>query len=69
MLQAADDVGVRPLAASPTTVSRSSAAQAAGSTAGDFDAYASCNRTCEMAMTRATGRPYRVLELLDEATA
>ena len=31
-----------------------------------FDAYVSCNRTCEIAMTRATGRPYRhVLELLD----
>ncbi len=38
--------------------------------AGDFDAWASLNRPCEIAMTRATGRPYRhILELLDEATA
>ncbi|MFC7547942.1 FAD-binding and (Fe-S)-binding domain-containing protein [Plantactinospora sp. GCM10030261] len=35
----------------------------------DFDAYASLNRTCEIGMARATGRPYRhLLELLDEAT-
>lgn len=34
-----------------------------------FDAYASVNRTCELGLTRATGRPYRhLLELLDEAT-
>jgi D-lactate dehydrogenase len=34
-----------------------------------FDGYASCNRTCELGMTRATGRPYRhVLELLERAT-
>jgi len=38
-------------------------------TEGRFDAYASCNRTCEMGMTAATGRPYRhVLELLEERT-
>jgi D-lactate dehydrogenase len=31
----------------------------------DASAHASCNRTCEIGMTRATGRPYRhVLELL-----
>ncbi len=37
--------------------------------AGDA-AYVSSNRTCEIGMTRATGRPYRhVLELLDEATS
>jgi D-lactate dehydrogenase len=31
--------------------------------------HASSNRTCELAMARATGRPYRhVLELLEEAT-
>jgi len=30
-------------------------------------AYASCNRTCELGLTRATGRPYRhILELLAE---
>lgn len=33
------------------------------------DAHASCNRTCELGMTRATGADYRhVLELLEEAT-
>ena len=33
------------------------------------DAHASCNRTCEIGMTRATGAEYRhVLELLEEAT-
>lgn len=36
----------------------------------DVDAWASLNRTCEIGMTRATGRPYRhILELLEEATA
>ncbi|WP_341359767.1 FAD-binding and (Fe-S)-binding domain-containing protein [Georgenia sp. M64] len=36
---------------------------------GPFAAYASCNRTCEMGMTAATGRPYRhVLEVLEEVT-
>lgn len=33
-----------------------------------FDAYVSCNRTCEIAMTRATGRPYHhILEILDRS--
>jgi D-lactate dehydrogenase len=32
-------------------------------------AHASCNRTCELGMTRATGEPYRhILELLEEVT-
>lgn len=32
----------------------------------EFDAYVSCNRTCEIGMTRATGQPYvHVLEILD----
>ncbi|MDX2648616.1 FAD-binding oxidoreductase, partial [Streptomyces sp. PA03-1a] len=54
----------------PEVTQSATAAQAAEITAGTYDAYASCNRTCEMGMTRATGRPYRhVLELLDEATA
>ena len=36
--------------------------------AGPFDAYASCNRTCELGMTRATGHQYQhVLELLAAA--
>jgi D-lactate dehydrogenase len=34
---------------------------------GSYDAYVSCNRTCEIGMTRATGHPYQhVLERLDE---
>lgn len=34
------------------------------------DAHASCNRTCEIGMTRATGQPYsHVLEALEKATA
>jgi D-lactate dehydrogenase len=54
----------------PEITASATAAQAAEISAGTYDAYASCNRTCEMGMTRATGRPYRhVLELLDEATA
>ena len=37
--------------------------------AGAFDAYASCNRTCEIGMTRATGHEYNhILELLDQGS-
>jgi D-lactate dehydrogenase len=37
--------------------------------AGEFDAYVSCNRTCEIGMSRATGHPYQhVLEVLDRST-
>ena len=40
--------------------------EAAGVVSGDFEAYVSCNRTCEIGMTRATGHPYQhVLEVLD----
>ena len=36
----------------------------------DASAYASVNRTCELGLTRATGRPYRhVLEVLADAHA
>jgi len=35
----------------------------------EHSAYVSCNRTCELGMTRATGKDYRnVLELLEQAT-
>jgi D-lactate dehydrogenase len=35
-----------------------------------FDSYASCNRTCELGLTRATGHEYQhVLEVVDWATA
>ena len=37
---------------------------------GGFDSYASCNRTCELGMTRATGHEYQhVLEVVDWASA
>ncbi|GAB3141891.1 (Fe-S)-binding protein [Marisediminicola antarctica] len=35
-----------------------------------FDAYVSCNRTCEIGITRATGHPYQhILKVLDRLTA
>jgi D-lactate dehydrogenase len=35
----------------------------------EFTAYASCNRTCEIGMTRATGAPYRhLIEIIEENT-
>jgi D-lactate dehydrogenase len=35
----------------------------------DGDAFASCNRTCEIGLRRATGRPYRhLVELVEELT-
>lgn len=53
----------------PELSASATAAQAAEVVAGEYVAHASCNRTCEMGMTRATGHPYRhVLELLEEAT-
>lgn len=43
--------------------------QAAEATAFGSSAHASCNRTCELGMTRATGEQYKhVLELLNEVT-
>ena len=47
------------------------AARATGADGGrDATAYVSSNRTCEIGMSRATGKPYRhVLDLLDEATS
>ena len=36
---------------------------------GDYDAYLSSNRTCELGMSRATGHSYRhAIELLEELT-
>lgn len=35
----------------------------------DSDVHASCNRTCELGMTRATGEDYHhVLEVLEQVT-
>ncbi|WP_022883539.1 FAD-binding and (Fe-S)-binding domain-containing protein [Glaciibacter superstes] len=53
----------------PELTASATAAEAAEVRAGDFDAHASTNRTCEIGMSRATGANYRhVLELLEEAT-
>jgi D-lactate dehydrogenase len=50
------------LTASATRAEAASVAEVAGAL------HASCNRTCEVGMTRATGRPYRhVLEVLADA--
>lgn len=50
------------------TASATAREAAAVAASGPFDAYASCNRTCEIGMTRATGRPYEhVLEVLARA--
>lgn len=43
--------------------------EAAAIRARQFDAYLSSNRTCEIALTRATGRPYRsIIQALEECT-
>nr|WP_307807422.1 FAD-binding and (Fe-S)-binding domain-containing protein [Naasia sp. SYSU D00948] len=53
----------------PELTASATAAEAAEVAAGAFDAHASCNRTCEIGMTRATGAEYRhILELLEERT-
>ncbi|MEV0820610.1 FAD-binding and (Fe-S)-binding domain-containing protein [Nonomuraea rubra] len=53
----------------PELTASATRAEAAGVLAGDFAAHASVNRTCELGMTRATGKPYHhLLELLDRAT-
>nr|WP_240423829.1 FAD-binding and (Fe-S)-binding domain-containing protein [Microbacterium halotolerans] len=54
----------------PELTASATAAEAAEVVELGADAHASCNRTCEIGMTRATGERYRhVLELLAEATA
>ncbi|MGN9846667.1 hypothetical protein ACTMTI_52065 [Nonomuraea sp. H19] len=43
--------------------------EAAAVRAEEFAAHASVNRTCELGLTRTTGKPYHhLLELLDQAT-
>jgi len=55
------------LTASATSVE--AAEVRAAESQGGFDAYVSANRTCEIGMTRATGRGYRhVIEVLEELT-
>jgi D-lactate dehydrogenase len=54
----------------PELTSSATAAEAAAVTRADSVAHASLNRTCELGMTRATGREYQhLLQLLDAATA
>lgn len=53
----------------PELTASATAAEAAELAERDFDAHASCNRTCEIGMTRATGESYvHILELLERAT-
>ncbi|GAA1918386.1 FAD-binding and (Fe-S)-binding domain-containing protein [Microbacterium aoyamense] len=53
----------------PELTASATAAEAAEVKTIGADAHASCNRTCEIGMTRATGEEYRhLLELLEEAT-
>ncbi len=53
----------------PELTASATRAEASEVAARTFAAYASTNRTCEIGMSRATGRTYRhILELLEEAT-
>lgn len=54
----------------PELTESATRAQAEELAAGNFDAHVSCNRTCELGMTRATGAQYQhVLELVDWASS
>lgn len=51
------------------TAVESAEVSAAAAARDGFDAFVSANRTCEIGMTRATGKPYRhVIEVLEELT-
>ena len=53
----------------PELTASATAREAAEVISRNHDAYVSTNRTCEIGMTRATGKPYRhALELLAELT-
>lgn len=53
----------------PELTTSATALEAAEITAREFASHASANRTCELGMTRATGRPYEhILELLEKST-
>jgi len=53
----------------PELTESATKAEAADVAAMGATAHASCNRTCELGMTRATGKRYRhALELLEEVT-
>jgi D-lactate dehydrogenase len=52
----------------PELTASATARESAAVNAHEYDAYASCNRTCEIGMTRATRHEYQhILELLDAA--
>ncbi|MEE4545043.1 hypothetical protein V2S66_24130 [Streptomyces sp. V4-01] len=52
----------------PEVTAAATSAQAAEVNRASYDAYASCNLTCEIGMSRATGKPYRhILEILADA--
>jgi D-lactate dehydrogenase len=54
----------------PELTAAATLAEARSVNEGGFEAWASVNRPCEIAMSRATGRSYRhILELLADATA
>ncbi|RIJ71255.1 FAD-binding oxidoreductase [Nakamurella silvestris] len=53
----------------PEVTAAATSAQAAEVNDGEHQAYASCNRTCEMGMSRATGKPYEhILQVLERAS-
>ncbi|WP_348786991.1 FAD-binding and (Fe-S)-binding domain-containing protein [Leifsonia sp. NPDC080035] len=53
----------------PELTASATAREAAEVTSGEHDLYASLNRTCELGLTRATGRPYEhILQQLERAT-
>ncbi|MDR7158407.1 FAD-binding and (Fe-S)-binding domain-containing protein [Arthrobacter sp. BE255] len=53
----------------PELTASATRAEAVEVASGDFEAHASCNRTCEIGMSRATGKEYRhILEILEERT-
>ncbi|MEU4016016.1 FAD-binding and (Fe-S)-binding domain-containing protein [Microbacterium sp. NPDC028030] len=60
---------LHPELTASATAQESAEIAAADGERGGFDAFVSANRTCEIGMTRATGRPYRhVIEVLEELT-
>ncbi|WP_292790928.1 MULTISPECIES: FAD-binding and (Fe-S)-binding domain-containing protein [unclassified Microbacterium] len=60
---------LHPELTASATAQESAEVSAADAARGGFDAFVSANRTCEIGMTRATGRPYRhVIEVLEERT-
>jgi D-lactate dehydrogenase len=53
----------------PELTASATADEAAEIALDTYEAYASCNRTCEIGMTRATGNDYvHIIELLEKAT-